>query len=379
MSRVRTTQKEIIKFTRGVPAIEAFPTEQLIACSETALRKHGNTLLQYHPVRGFLPLREVLAEQAGVEVNRVLTSNGSIQILDLLTRVLLEPGDTLLVERPTYDRTITTLRRVGAVVRGVPLEPDGLDIAALKQAVKETAPKFIYVIPDFQNPTGCTLSLGKREAVLDLADRYDFAVITDVPYRRLRYWGEDVQSMSQICPHRVIELSSFSKLISPGMRVGWMVAPEDLVDRVARVAEDAYICPSMLSQGIIYEFLNRGWMPKTIARLRALYAPRLEALLTGLKTHLSKAEWFKPEGGFFVGVTLPEDTSAARMREAVRDEGVFLSDGAGFFADGDGSRFLRLPFCALSEAEIEEALKRLACAIGKACRSPSKPIKEAGK
>jgi len=360
---LQTTTENVIKFTRGVPAEEAFPNDQLIVCAEAALRHHGKTLLQYHPVWGFLPLRELLGAQAGVRSDQVLLSNGSIQILDLLVHVLLEPGGSVFVERTTYDRAIITLRRVGATIKGIPLDPDGLDVAALEAALKETKPRFIYLIPDFQNPSGATMSLAKREAVMALADKHDFLVVTDVPYRLLRYWGEDVPSMRDLCPKRVIELSSFSKLISPGMRVGWMVARKEIVDQVAHFAEGTYICPSMLSQGVIYEFLKRGWMPENLKRLKSLYGPRLRMILNGLKQHLPEAEWFKPEGGFFVGVTLPKGTSAARVRELSPDEGVLLSNGAEFFADGDGSRFLRLPFCALTETQIEEALIRLAYTV----------------
>jgi len=349
-----------IKFTRGVPAIESFPTEKIIECSAQALRDHGDTLLQYHPVSGFLPLREILAEQEQVPVESVFVGNGSIQILDCITRTLFKSGDSLLVERPTYDRTITTFRRAGLTVRGVSVESDGPDLAELEAIVRETSPKAFYTIPDFQNPSGVTTSLAKRQAIADLAQRYGFAIIADVPYRRLRYTGEDVRGYREIDPANVIELSSFSKLLSPGIRVGWMVAGKDVVGRVAQYAEDTYISPSMISHGMVYEFLRRGWMPANIERLKALYGPRLMAILAALSKDLPQASWSRPEGGFFLAVTLPDGVLTSRVREIAPEEGLVLSDGMGFFADGDGSRFLRLPFCALSEGEINEAVTRLA-------------------
>jgi len=359
---------EVIRFTRGVPANESFPIDELIECAGGALRDHGTTLLQYHPVRGFLPLRELLADGVKAPVESVLVSNGSIQILDLLTRTLLEPGDVVLVERPTYDRTITTFRRAGLIVVGVPLEADGMDVAALQEAVRVHRPKLLYVIPDFQNPSGSTMRADKRAAMLALAEEYDVQVVADVPYRPLRYVGDDAPGLSEISPGQAIELSSFSKLISPGMRVGWMLAPPEIVDRVAAIAEDTYITPSMLSQGIVYEFLVRGRMPAALERLKALYGPRLRAILNALDSRMPGAKWVRPEGGFFLGLTLPEGVDGERVRAAAPDEGLALSNGAGFFADGDGSRFLRLPFCALTEEEIDEGVARLARAVARVQR-----------
>lgn len=355
-----SVQSDIIRFTRGVPAIESFPTEEIIECQAQALRDHGATLLQYHPVRGFEPLREILAEQAGAAVEQIFIGNGSIQILDTLAHALFRAGDAVLVERPTYDRTITTLRRAGLTVRGVGLENDGPDLDELETAIREVSPKAFYTIPDFQNPSGVTTSAAKRRAILDLAERHGFHIIADVPYRRLRYAGEDIAGYREIDPQRVIELSSFSKLLSPGIRVGWMAADEEIVDRVAQYAVDTYISPSMLSHGVVYEFLRRGWMPENIERLKALYGPRLRAILTALDRELPEVTCSRPEGGFFLAVTLPEGLSTEVVRARAPEEGLMLSDGRGFFADGDGSRFLRLPFCALTEEEIEEAVVRLA-------------------
>ena len=360
------TNKDMIRFTRGVPAVESFPTEKIIECSVQALRDHGDTLLQYHPVRGFLPLRKLLAEQEQVPVETVFIGNGSIQILDCVARTLFKPGDGLLVERPTYDRTITTFRRAGMVVKGVALESDGPDLAEFEAVVRDLSPKAFYTIPDFQNPSGVTTSAAKRRVILDLADRYGFAIISDVPYRLLRYTGEDVPGYRELDSAHVIELSSFSKLLSPGIRVGWMVADEGVVDRVAQFAVDTYISPSMLSHGMVYEFLRRGWMPGNIAQLKALYGPRLVAILAALDAGLPAVSCSRPEGGFFLAVTLPDSVSNERVRTIAPEEGLLLSDGEGFFADGDGSHFLRLPFCALPEDEINEAVSRLARIVKRA-------------
>ena len=349
-----------ISFTRGVPAEESFPVDDLIGCAESALREHGKTLLQYHPVRGFMPLREALAGQEGVAVERVMVGNGSIHLFDLLVRTLLSPGDTVLVERPTYDRSITVLRNAGARVVGIPLESDGVDLTALETALLKHAPRLAYLIPDFQNPSGATMSTAKREAVVELCARHDVQIVIDVPYRPLRYWGSEAPSLFELAPECVIQLSSYSKLISPGMRVGWMIAPPEILDRIAGLAEDTYISPGMLPQGVVYEFLHRGLLPAAIERLKGLYAPRLRAILDSLDSRLPEAAYFRPEGGFFLGLTLPTGVTGAEVRRLAPENGLRLSDGAGFYADGDGSRFLRLPFCALTERQIEEAVRRLA-------------------
>ena len=357
---------ETIAFTRGVPAEESFPMEDLIGCAEAALRRHGGTLLQYHPVRGFGPLRELIAEQGGVSADRIMVGNGSIQLFDLLARVLYEPGDSALVERPTYDRSITTLRSAGYAVHGVDLADEGIDLAALEEALETRRPRLVYLIPDFQNPSGSTMSAENRQGVARLAARFDSHLVIDVPYRPLRYRGEDVPCVSEYAPDRVVRLSSFSKLISPGMRVGWMSAPIDIIDRVARLAEDTYISPGMLPQGVVHEFLDRGLLPKTIDRLKALYGPRLEALLAALDRHMDDATWIRPEGGFFVGMALPEDVRSTDVQRLAPKHGLQLSDGEGFYADGDGSRFVRLPFCALTETQIGDAVERLARTVSRA-------------
>jgi len=361
-----TKNLELIKLTRGVPPAEAFPTQGLIECCAGALKAFGDVLLQYQPAFGFAPLRNALADDAEVKPEQVIVGNGSIQLLAFLAEAVLSPGDTVLVERPSYDRAITTFRRAGLNVVGIPLEDDGAELAAFKEAVRTHAPQLFYVIPDFQNPTGVTTSLAKREAVSELASRHDFLIVEDIPYRRLRYFGEDVVTFRELAPERVVQLSSFSKLLSPGIRVGWLVGPADLVRRIGKIAEDTYITPNMLGQGIVYEFLRRGWLTENLERLKSLYRPRLQAMLEALERFLPEGKWFKPQGGFFIGLWLPEGVQAERVAEIAREEGLVLSRSAGFFPDGDPSRFVRLPFCALSEVEIFEAIGRLAQAVGRA-------------
>lgn len=354
---------ETIALTRGVPANESFAIDALVDCAEQALRRYGTTILQYHPPRGFMPLRETIAEQEGVPVEQVMLGNGSIQLLDLLIRTTLHPGDSVLVERPTYDRTIKAFRRAGCQVYGIPVESDGPNLEVLERALERHQPRMLYVIPDFQNPTGATMSAAKRELIMELTAKHKTLVVADLPYRTLRYWGEDEPALETCGDATLVQMSSFSKLISPGMRVGWMIAPERIIDSMSTLAESACICPSMVPQGMVYEFLRQGLLEPTLVRLKALYGPRLRACLDALDRHLPEAQWVKPEGGFFLGVTLPEGTSASEVRTRSLAEGLTLSDGEAFYPDGDGSRFIRIPFCGVSESDISAAIARLASAV----------------
>jgi DNA-binding transcriptional MocR family regulator len=352
-----------INFTRGVPAVEAFPVADVIAAARTVLEKHGPVLLQYGPALGFAPLREWLAQWQGVPADHVLTANGSLQIVDFLCHALLRPGDLVFTESPSYDRTLTLLRRHQARVVGIPLQADGPDLAALETALEAEVPRFFYVIPDFQNPSGTTCSLEKRRRLAELAERYGFWLLEDAPYRPLRYRGEALPSLVELSPERTLHMLSFSKLIGPGVRVGMLYGPPELLARVAKAGEDTYITPSLVAHGIAYQFCAEGRLPAQIERLKALYAPRLDACLEALGRFLPDAEAVRPEGGFFVSLRLPEGTTIAQVRERAKVHGVNLADGEAFFPDRSGARFLRLPFCALTPDEIAEGVRRVARAV----------------
>jgi len=359
-----TEVERIIKLTRGVPPDEALPCELVGQCCAQALADHGEVLLQYNPATGFAPLRALLAEQAGVSSEALLLGNGSIQLLFFLARVALSEGETVVTERPTYDRALTAFRTLRLNVVGVPMEDDGLEVDALSEVIERHRPRLLYTVPDFQNPTGITTSLAKREAVVELARRHDVLIVEDIPYRLLRYKGTDVPSYRMLAPDHTVQLSSFSKLLAPGLRVGWALGDPDLVAKMAKVAEDAYITPGLLGQGVVYEFLRCGHLEPNLQSLKALYRPRLEALLSGLEQAFPEGSWARPQGGFFVGMTLPPGADVHDVARVAREKyGLVVSDSAGFFPDGDPSRFVRLPFCALNEGEIGQAMERLAQAV----------------
>jgi len=352
----------LIKLTRGVPSPSSFPTAQLSECATAVLAKYGDVVLQYGSPRGFPALRALIAQEMGVHDAQVIVGQGSLQLQDLCARVLIEPGDVVYVEEPSYDRTLTLLRRAGGQVVGIPLQGDGLDVEALEARLwRGERPAFFYLIPDFQNPSGIVLSRQKRQFIADLAREYEFWIIEDVPYRRLRYRGEHPPSLFDLAPDRVVQMSSYSKLISPGLRVGYAVVSESLADRLARMAEDTYINSSYLNHGIVAEFIQRGWLEPQIARLKALYGPRLDAMLEALDIHMADlATWCRPEGGFFIGVTLNADICAEDLVKRAQEASLLLTDGRGFFANGGGDAFVRLPFCALTPEEIQAGIACLA-------------------
>jgi 2-aminoadipate transaminase len=356
-----------IRFTRGVPPVESFPTAKISECAVAALEKHGDVILQYGPSRGFPGLRDHIARDAGADPNQVILGQGSLQLLDICARTLIAPEAVVYVEDPTYDRALTILQRAGAEVVGWALDDDGPDVEAIEaRLVGGERPVLFYIIPDFQNPSGTVLSSEKRLRIVELARQYGFWVIEDVPYRKLRYRGQDVPALFDLAPDRVLQMSSFSKLISPGLRVGHIVVPDPLADPLAKTAENTYVTASYLNQAIVAEYIGNGWLEPQIERLKALYTPRLDALLTALENEMVElATWRKPQGGFFVGMTLNASVRAEELLQGALDADLALTDGRDFFSDGTGDSFVRLPFCALEPDEIHTGIKRLAEVVGR--------------
>jgi 2-aminoadipate transaminase len=360
---------EQILFTRGVPAVEALPTQLISECMQAVLEgPDGKAILQYGHNGGYLPLRRMLGEEYGVAADQILVGNGSLHLQDMLAAMTIKPGDVVLTEQPSYDRAIKTFRRRGARVIGIPLEHDGVNIQALENVLTRQTPIFMYIVPDFQNPAGVTTSAAKRQALVDLAERHGFWLVEDVPYRKLLYTGESAPLLRDLNPRRVLTLSSYSKLISPSLRVGYLIGPLDLVKQMTRLAEDTILSPVLPSQAAVVEFYKRGYFASNLERLKQLYAPRLQAIVKALKTHLAGVPFAEPEGGFFVSVTLP--TASGNLLTRAQEAGLVLTDGRAFFADtpqgnedDQGKRFVRLPFCALTPAQIEEGVKRLSTLV----------------
>jgi 2-aminoadipate transaminase len=353
------TMDEIIAFTRGVPPVESFPVKRLEECAKLALESDAGRVLQYGTAAGYAPLREWIAHEYRVSVDQILIGQGSLQLLDTLARVTLTAQDAFFLEQPTYDRVLTIFRRSGAGLAGIALRDGRLDFEQLESKLKSgVVPRYFYLIPDFQNPSGALMPLEDRRRLIRLAQDHHFHLIEDGPYRHLRYYGEDLPTLFELAPEQVIHTSSFSKLISPGLRVGFMILPPNLFQSVRKFAEDTYINASYLNQAIASEFIERGWLSQNLVELKELYRPRLDTLLQALDEHFNgMATWIKPQGGFFVGMNLNEGLRVPD-RERSQSAGLVLSDSRGFFLEG-GDQFIRLPFCALNSAQIREGVKRL--------------------
>lgn len=352
-------KNDIIAFTRGVPPAESFPLEALITCAEHVIQSDGARILQYGSGAGYHPLRDHIATQYHVSTDRVLIGQGSLQLLDHLCRVMLKKDDRVFIEQPTYDRTITLFKRAGAELIGFHLKNGQIDMDAVKDALAHSpAPRFFYVIPDFQNPGGSTMSLANRCELVALAKRYSFTIIEDSPYRLLRYVGDQIPSLFELASEEVIHMSSFSKLISPGLRTGFMILNNDMADEIIRFATDTYISPSMFDQAVVLEFLHMGALGDHINNLKSLFYPRLQTLLNALAMSMTDlGVWTKPQGGYFVGFFVNQHVKTLQLNRA-EEFGLSLTDGAGFFID-DYQCFLRLPFCALTEETIIEGVHRL--------------------
>jgi DNA-binding transcriptional MocR family regulator len=336
-----------------------------------ALESDGNVILQYGNIGGYPPLRRMLAEDFGVSEREVVIGNGSLHLQDLFAAITIEPGATVLVEQPCYDRAIKTFRRRGAKVIGIPLEHDGISLDLLEAELRRKVPAFLYLVPDFQNPAGISTSEAKRRAIVGLAEEYGFWVIEDIPYRALRYRGTSLPLLRDISPKRVVTLSSYSKLISPAIRVGYMIAPAEVVANVTRLAEETILSPVLPTQAAVAEFRRRDLLDSNVASLKQLYYPRLQAMVEAVKRHLPGVSFAEPEGGFFLSISLPPEANSANLVERAQQAGLVLTEGKTFFADPlegqsdatEGERFVRLPFCAVTPAQIEEGVRRLATLV----------------
>jgi 2-aminoadipate transaminase len=350
----------MINLTRGVPPVEVFPIEDLVAASERSLRQDGKYTLQYVHAPGHQGLREWLAQKNSVQPEQIFMGNSSLELLHFLTMILLKPGMRAFVESPSYDRANTLMKRCGADVVAIPMETDGVNLDAFEQELKKGVPGLFYIIADFQNPMGTTTSRKKREQLAAWAREYNFFIAEDSPYRDLRYRGEPLPTLRSLAPEHVVQMSSFSKLLAPGLRMGYMIGNADLVQKVHDWAVDTYIGPVTPTQGMVFEYLKAGLLDANVEKLCNLYRPRLDAMVTMLDHYLPGCTFPRPDGGFFVGVTLPEGNTMERLLAKGLEAGLKLTDGRGFFLNPtDGDRFLRLPFCSLTPEEIETAVQIL--------------------
>jgi 2-aminoadipate transaminase len=358
----------IISFAGGVPSPETFPAIEMAEIAARVIRDKREVALQYGPTRGLPRLCEAIARicrERSIEcgADEPIATTGSQQALDLIAHTLLDPGDVVLVELPTYIGGSASFFARSAELAGVAQDDEGIVPESLDEVAARTKPKLLYTIPNFQNPSGRLMTQARRDAVLALASKHDFLVIEDDPYGELLYVeGADTTPMkSRDVDDRVIYLGSFSKVLAPGLRCGWMLAPRELAAQLEIAKQSADLCSGMLDQSIVEEFCSTGALGPQIEKVRAFYRGKRGTMLEALARHFSgRAHWTSADGGLFTFVTLHDDVdTAARVADAVAS-GVAYIPGGPFFVDGSGRNTMRLTFAKENDSRIREGVERLA-------------------
>ncbi len=351
-----------ISFARGAPSLDIVDVDGLRESAERAFREDPGGVTAYGTAIGYPPLREWIAQRHGVDPERVLVTNGSMQADAFLFEALVQRGDAVVVERPTYDRTLLNLRNRGADLHAVQLHTDGIDTDALAALLEGgVAPTLAHVIPNFQNPAGFTLSREKRDRLLELAESHGFTIFEDDPYVDIRFAGETLPTMLDLDggAGRVVYASSFSKTVCPGIRVGYLVGAAELIDDIRKLATNTYISPSMVSQAIVNEFCRSGAIQRSIETVKTALRARAERLGAALERELPDARFTLPQGGYFMWVELPEGTDVAALFEAAAERGVAFVKGTDFMLEG-GENTLRLAYSGVTPDEVDEGVSRLA-------------------
>lgn len=353
---------ETISFARGAPSADILPAKAVREAAARALDSDWQRALSYGLGSGHPGLCEWIAtELHGIEPARVMATNGSLEAGWLLFEQLIEPGDRVIVERPTYDRTLLLLQRLGAELVPVPLEDDGIDVGALEAALGEGPVKLAHVIPNFHNPAGCTLSAEKRARIVELAGEHEFTVFEDDPYRLVRFGAEPPPTMLSLDgADRVVHASSFSKTVSPGVRVGYLAGPGELIATLAKRANGLYISPNMLAESIVLELCTSGALEQNVKTVNAELGKRCETLVSSLRERLPEAKFVVPEGGYFLWLNLTEDVDSPALLAEAKAEGVTFVAGPDFMGSESS---LRLSFAPVPVEQIDEGVARLAKAL----------------
>jgi len=381
---LKLTQKpEIISFAGGLPAPDVFPKERFAEACKKVLEQNSDQALQYGASEGYEPLREMIARHIArygikAKAENVLITSGSQQALDLIGKLMINAGDRVLVEAPTYLGALQAFNVYGAEYVSVLSDDDGLRTDLLEKPLR-SGPKFMYVLPNFQNPGGTTLSEGRRHELVLLADHYGIPIVEDDPYGQLRYEGEHLTPLVVLDRENlrrdngysignVIYLSTFSKTLAPGLRLGWVVAPAEVISKFVQLKQGADLHTSTFTQMVAYEVAKDGFLDEHVKLIRKVYRERRDVMLAALKEFFpAEAKWTYPQGGLFLWVTLPEGMSCQKLFEAALKENVAFVPGDSFYArngfDGEGQRHMRLNFSYGQPEQIREGIRRLAAAI----------------
>jgi DNA-binding transcriptional MocR family regulator len=357
---------DTISFARGAPSADILPHEAVRDAAARALESDWEKALSYGTGIGHPGLCEWIAERhGGLEASQVMVANGSLEGGAMLFEHLLGPGDRVVVEQPTYDRTLLLLQRLGVELAPVPLEADGLDLDAFEAVLAEGPIKLAHVIPNAHNPAGCTLSSAKRERLVELAAEHGFWIFEDDPYRELPFAGEPLETMLSLDEAgRVIHASSFSKTVSPGVRVGYLAGPTEEISKLAKRANETYISPNMLAESIVLELCRSGELDRNIAFVKGELKARCDALVAALREQIPEAEFVVPEGGYFLWLDLAEGTDATALLAASKADGATFVAGPDFMIEG-GENSLRLSFAPVPAARAAEGVSRIAGALAR--------------
>jgi 2-aminoadipate transaminase len=372
-----TERPEIISFAGGLPAPEVFPIEELRQAADRVLEQHGRMALQYSTTEGYLPLREMIVRHMGrygIEVSpaNILITAGSQQALDLIGKLFINPGDRIFTEEPTYLGALQAFNAYQAEYVAVPVDDEGLQIDLVEEALR-VGPKFLYILPNFQNPAGVTLGLERRRRLIELANHYGIPIVEDDPYGQLRYHGEHLPPLVVLdaeahdCGNgrhpytgNVLYLSTLSKTLAPGLRLGWIVAPEDVIAKLVQVKQGCDLHTSTFTQMVAYEAARGGFVDRHVRRIRKVYGERRLAMLEALERHFPPGvRWTRPDGGLFLWATLPPELDSSRLLDQALQEQVAFVPGTPFFPLGGGANTLRLNFSYCTPDRIEEGIRRL--------------------
>ena len=375
-----TEKPDIISFAGGLPAADVFPVEEFAAACERVLREQGAIALQYSTTEGYLPLREMIVRHSanyGIKITpeNVLITSGSQQALDILGKIFIDPGDRILVESPTYLAAIQAWKTYGAEFITVPMDNDGMNTDYLEEALR-AGPKFIYVLPNFQNPTGVTLSPERRHKLIELADQYGVPIVEDDPYGQLRFEGEHLPSIvvldSQFRGNttpcyrgNVIYLSTFSKTLAPGIRLGWVIAPPEVIRKLVEAKQGSDLHTATFNQMVAYEVSRGGFLDRHIHLIRKVYGERRDLMLAAMDRFFPpEVDWTHPQGGLFLWGTMPTYIDASDLLKTCLERKVAFVPGEPFHPAGGGKNTMRINFSNATHDEIQEGISRLGIAIG---------------
>jgi 2-aminoadipate transaminase len=373
-----TEKPDIISFAGGLPAPEVFPLPEVEEAVHRVLAEQGRAALQYGTTEGYLPLRELLVRHMaryGIRVTpaSVLVTSGAQQALDLVGKLLLNPGDRIVTEEPTFLGAIQAFTAYQAEFATVPIDGDGLRVDLVEEALR-SGPKFLYVLPNFQNPGGVTLSLERRRRLVELASRYGCPIVEDDPYGQLRYEGRHLPPLVKVdaeyhgCANGergfrggVVYLGTLSKTLAPGFRLGWVVAPPEVIEKLVQLKQGTDLHTSTFIQMVAHEVARGGFLDRHVRQIRKVYGDRRDAMLRALETHFPPGvRWTRPEGGLFLWVTLPAQLDSAELLQEALAEKVAFVPGGSFFPKGGGSSTCRLNFSYCDPQKIDEGIRRLA-------------------